>query len=122
LARQARSIDASALSRSTRCGHADRNNQTWRLAMHLKTCGIVLALAVLPMAALAQTATPDQAKQEARAKYRAACATDVEKLCANVERAKGALRACLTAHETQLSDACKAARTERAAARAKEKS
>ena len=35
---------------------------------------------------------------------RAACAADVQKFCANIERAKGAMRACLEAHETQLSD------------------
>ncbi len=85
--------------------------------MNLKTCGALLMLAALPMTALAQSATPDPAKQEARAKYRAACADDVQKFCANIERAKGAMRACLTAHETKLSDTCKAAREERAAAR-----
>ena len=92
--------------------------------MNLKTCGILLALAALPITALAQSATPtpDLAKQEARAKFRAACAPDVQKFCANIERAKGAMRVCLTTHETQLSDACKAARAERAAAREKQKS
>ena len=80
------------------------------------------ALAALPMTALAQSATPDPAKEETREKLRAACAADVQKFCANIERAKGAMRACLEAHETQLSDSCKAARAERAAARAKDKS
>lgn len=90
--------------------------------MQLKTYGIALALAVLPLTALAQNAAPDKAKQEARVKMRAACAADVQKFCANVERAKGAMRICLDAHETQLSDSCKAARVERAAARAANKS
>ncbi len=97
--------------------------------MNFKTGGVVLALAALPLTALAltalaqsPTATPAAAKQEARAKFRAACGADVQKFCANVERAKGARRACLTAHETELSDACKAARAERAAARIKTKS
>jgi hypothetical protein len=90
--------------------------------MHLKTCGVVLALTLLPVTALAQSAAPGVDKQEARAKFRAACAADVQKFCANIERAKGAMRVCLTAHETELSDTCKAARAERAAARAKEKS
>lgn len=91
--------------------------------MNLKTCGALLMLATLPVTALAQSATPDPAKEEARAKFRAACATDVQKFCANIERAKGAMRACLTAHEGQLSETCKAAREERAAARKeKEKS
>jgi cysteine rich repeat protein len=97
--------------------------------MNLKTSGVVLALAALPVTALALTAlaqsptpAPDATKQEARAKFRAACGADVQKFCANIERAKGAMRSCLTAHETDLSDTCKAARAERAAARSKEKS
>ena len=90
--------------------------------MHLKIYGVALALALLPMSALAQSATPDPAKEEARAKFRAACIADVQKFCVNVERAKGAMRACLTAHEKDLSDSCKAARAERAAFSAKEKS
>ena len=93
--------------------------------MHLKAYGVALALAFVPVTAFAQSATPSAAPQtaapEAREKVRAACATDVEKFCANVERAKGAMRGCLETHETQLSDGCKAARVERAAARAKEK-
>jgi cysteine rich repeat protein len=88
--------------------------------MHLKAFGAALALAVLPMTALAQSAPPDKATmQEARAKVRAACSADVEKFCANIERAKGAMRSCLEEHEKQLSDGCKAARAERAAARQK---
>ena len=63
--------------------------------MNLKTCGALLMLASLPVTALAQSATPDSAKEEARAKFRAACAADAQKFCANVERAKGAMRACL---------------------------
>ena len=90
--------------------------------MHLKIYGFALALAVLPMTALAQSATPPKATPEMREKMRAACAADVQKFCANIERAKGAMRSCLEAHETQLSDGCKAARAERAAARAKDKS
>jgi hypothetical protein len=90
--------------------------------MSLKTYAALLMLAALPVTALAQSATPDAAKQEARAKFRAACASDVQKFCADIERAKGAMRACLTTHEAKLSETCKAAREERAAARAKEKS
>ena len=93
--------------------------------MHLKAYGVALALAFVPLTALAQGAAPSAAPQtaapEAREKARAACATDVQKFCANIERAKGAMRGCLEAHDAQLSDGCKAARTERAAARAKEK-
>ena len=90
--------------------------------MQLETFGIALALALLPATAFAQSAAPQSAAPEAREKMRAACAADVQKFCANIERAKGAMRGCFEAHETQLSDGCKAARAERAAARAKDKS
>ena len=90
--------------------------------MHLKTYGFALALAVLPMTALAQSAPPPTATREIREKVRTACAADVQKFCANIDRAKGAMRSCLEAHEKQLSDGCRAARAERAAARAKDKS
>ena len=89
--------------------------------MHLKIYGCALALAVLPMTALAQSATPPKATPEMREKMRAACAADVQKFCGNIDRAKGAMRSCLEAHDKQLSDGCKAARAERAAARAKDK-
>jgi predicted outer membrane protein len=90
--------------------------------MHMKTIGIALALALLPMTAVAQGAGPQTAAPEAREKVRAACAADVQKFCADIERAKGAMRACLEAHDSQVSAGCKAARAERAAARAKDKS
>ncbi|HZT48224.1 MAG TPA: cysteine rich repeat-containing protein [Hyphomicrobiaceae bacterium] len=89
--------------------------------MSPKSLGVALALTLLPWTVLAQSPTP-AARDEARQKLRAACAADVQKFCATVERGKGALRACLESHETQLSDGCKAARAERAAARAKDKS
>ena len=90
--------------------------------MHLKTFRFALALALLPATAFAQNTAPQSAAPEAREKIRTACAADVQKLCANIERAKGAMRSCLESHEIQLSDGCKAARAERAAARAKDKS
>ena len=90
--------------------------------MHLKICGFALALAVLPMTALAQGATPPKTTPDMREKMRTACAADVQKFCANIDRVKGAMRSCLEAHDKQLSDGCKAARAERAAARAKDKS
>ena len=40
---------------------------------------------------------------------RTACAEDVQKHCANVERSREAIRTCLTANAQKLSDACKAA-------------
>jgi hypothetical protein len=82
---------------------------------------IALALALLPAAALAEGAGP-QTQFEARAKVREACAADAQRFCANVERGKGAMRTCLQAHETQLSEGCRAARSARDAARAKDKS
>jgi hypothetical protein len=91
--------------------------------MPLKSLGVALALALVPCSVLAQSAAPPPpASDEARQKVRAACAADVQKFCANVERAKGALRTCLETHEKQLSDGCKAARAERAAARARDRS
>lgn len=89
--------------------------------MQIKTYGIALLMAALPFTAMAQSAAPqsqDPARAEAREKVRAACAADVQKFCATIERAKGAMRECLQANESQLSDACKSARAERAAARA----
>jgi hypothetical protein len=80
------------------------------------------ALAVLPLAALAQSTTPPATDQrEGRSAVRAACAADIQKFCASIERARGAMRSCLEAHEQDLSAACKAARAERAAERAKTK-
>jgi len=87
-----------------------------------KPLGIALALALLPGAAFAQGTAPQAQVPEARAKVREACAADAQKFCANIERAKGAMRSCLQAHEAQLSETCRAARSEREAARAKDKS
>lgn len=92
--------------------------------MQLETWGLALALAVLPMTAMAQdtapgAAAPNAARQEARQKMRAACAADLQKFCANVGGARGATRTCLDTHAAQLSDSCKAARLERAAAKDK---
>jgi hypothetical protein len=56
-----------------------------------------------------------------RQKMRAACSTDVQKFCGQIERGKGMLRACLEQHQNDLSETCRAARAERAAAKAKSK-
>lgn len=93
--------------------------------MHYAKIGALLLLGALPIAAIAQNMTPSAPsteRAEAREKFRAACSADVQKFCANVERAKGAMRSCLAAHEKDLSAGCKAARDERAAARGKDKS
>jgi hypothetical protein len=83
---------------------------------------------MLPLAALAQSTAP-QAPASApsgdhrasRSVVRTACAADIQKFCASIERARGAMRSCLEAHEKDLSATCKAARAERAAERAKSK-
>ncbi len=89
--------------------------------MTFKTCLAALAFGVMPLAALAQGVTPPAptpAQSEARQKVRAACAADIQKFCADVERGKnGGMRACLEKNDQQLSAGCKTARAERAAAR-----
>jgi hypothetical protein len=94
------------------------------LMMRYSMLGAAVALGVLWLPALAQETGPGTADRAAvRAKVRSACAPDAEKFCAGVERGKGGgMRACFEAHEAQLSAECKAARTERAAIRAKERS
>jgi Cysteine rich repeat len=67
---------------------------------------------LMPLAASAQTTAP--APTEAMAKIREACGPDVQKFCANVERAKGKMRECLDSHKAELSPACVTARAERA--------
>ena len=92
-----------------------------------KIRGAGLLLLLLPAAALAQSATPpapapvSPERAAAREKMRTACAADIQKFCAGIERGKGAMRACLDRHQNDLSPACQAARAERAALRAKEK-
>ena len=93
--------------------------------MNRTTLSAALLLALLPAAAFAQSAAaPDASpeKAEARAKVRTACAADIQKFCANIERAKGAMRACLEQNQTSLTTECNAARAERAALKAKDKS
>jgi multidrug efflux system membrane fusion protein len=55
-----------------------------------------------------QQSTPAP-KPQARANVRTACAADLEKHCANVERNRDAIRACLRANAERLSEVCKAA-------------
>jgi hypothetical protein len=79
----------------------------------------VVVLGTFSIPALGQEAADGA---EARAKVRSACAADLEKFCQGVERGKGGgTRACFAAHEAELSAECKAARTERAAIRARER-
>jgi hypothetical protein len=90
--------------------------------MSFKVGAIILTL--LPVAALAQEASAPQSspeRAEARQKVRTACAAEIQKFCANIERGKGATRACLDQHQASLSTECSAARAERAAAKADKK-
>lgn len=93
--------------------------------MQSKIRSAALLMVLLPAAALAQSAPPPTAdspeRAAARAKMRAACAGDIQKFCAGIERGKGLMRACLETHQKDLSPDCQAARAERAALRAKEK-
>jgi hypothetical protein len=59
-------------------------------------------------AAAAREAETSARKEDARAKVRAACASDIQKFCADAERGRG-MRACLRSNAAQLSDDCKAA-------------
>ena len=95
--------------------------------MNSRTLGCALLLALLPAAAFAQDATPPAStsspeRAEARPKVRTACAADIQKFCAGIERVKGAMRGCLEQNQASLSNECSSARAERAALRAKEKS
>lgn len=56
-----------------------------------------------------QEAPPTASTSKGPANVRTACAADVEKLCANAARGKGALRDCLQTNAAQLTETCKAA-------------
>jgi hypothetical protein len=101
--------------------------------MRHSAIGAALLLTLIPLAALAQVTPPPPAAaphmpapavKEARAKMRTACASDLQKFCAGVERGNGALRECLRSHRPELSSECLSARaslrTLRAAERAKD--
>ena len=57
----------------------------------------------------AQSQPAQAPSQEAVAAARAACETDVQKLCANVQPGGGRILACLRQHKDQVSDGCKQA-------------
>ncbi len=95
---------------------------------------IILSSTLLPAAAFAQSApatpqpapqtpaptnTPSPELKEARGKMRTACADDVKKHCAGIERGKGALGRCLESHASELTPACTTARSELRALRTK---
>jgi flagellar motility protein MotE (MotC chaperone) len=82
-----------------------------------------LVFVLVPVAALAQSPSmqPSSDRAEMREKFKAACSADIQKFCAQLDRGKGARRACLQAHENELSAECRALREARAAAKAAEK-
>ena len=63
----------------------------------------------------AQSPVDPAAREAAVAKFRQACGADVQKFCQTAEKGRGAMRACLESHATELSDSCKSARAERSA-------
>jgi hypothetical protein len=52
---------------------------------------------------------PTGAVQDALSEARAACATDIQNLCAGVEPGGGRILACLRQHKAQVSDPCRQA-------------
>jgi hypothetical protein len=54
-------------------------------------------------------ATQPMPSQKAMEAVRAACETDVQKLCAGVQPGGGRIVACLKEHKDQVSDGCKQA-------------
>jgi len=97
---------------------------------HAKICAAVV-LVLAPVGALAQSSAPATPStltrpspelKQAHRTVRAACAADVQKFCANVERGNGGVRACLREHRTELSADCTAARQALRAVRRQQKS
>lgn len=57
--------------------------------------------------AAAATAAPADTSGERGQQRWSACAAELQKFCANIERARGAKRTCLKSHAAELSDGCK---------------
>jgi hypothetical protein len=57
----------------------------------------------------AQSPPAQTPSQQAMAEARAACATDIQKLCTGVQPGGGRILACLKQHKDQVSDGCKQA-------------
>ncbi|MGO8973711.1 MAG: cysteine rich repeat-containing protein [Steroidobacteraceae bacterium] len=67
-----------------------------------------LCLAAVAQAAIAVEA-PTAPAPKPDNEVRAACAADVQKLCAGVQPGGGRIRACMRQHKEELSDGCKQA-------------
>ncbi len=77
---------------------------------YAQTAPSVTPAPAMPQAPATQPAPVDAAV----AKFRQACATDVQKFCATAEKGRGKMRACLDSHASELSASCQSARAERA--------
>ena len=71
--------------------------------------GGVLAIPALGYAQSGPPGPPPEGGNGDFAKVHAACAADVERLCKDAKVGHGRVRACLKAHQADLSDGCKAA-------------
>ena len=83
--------------------------------MYLKTTIALGFMLAAPTLALAADAAPAPAATPAAGKHWAACETELQKFCANIEKGKGKKRACLESHTSELSDGCKTSLAEHAA-------
>lgn len=92
----------------------------------MKFLVLAIALGALPAIALSQSApapaaaaAAGQVEHATRGKYRMACAADIARFCADIEKGKGKMRACLESHPSEITAGCKDALAERAAAKSK---
>jgi hypothetical protein len=111
---EARSLSAQAWPAS----EADRSTRGKSMSKHA-AIQAALALAFLSVSTFGALAE-DAAAPAGPGKRFAACATEIGKFCANVEKGKGLMRKCLDEHTADLSDGCKARLAEHDAAKAKD--
>jgi hypothetical protein len=86
-----------------------------RLLLPIVLCTVIAAQAALADDPLpspppsAQSPPAQTPSQQAVADARAACETDIQKLCTGVQPGGGRILACLKQHKDQVSDGCKQA-------------
>jgi hypothetical protein len=90
-----------------------------RLLLPIVLCTVIAAQAALaddllpspPSSAQSPAQSPPEQtpSQQAVADARAACETDIQKLCTGVQPGGGRILACLKQHKDQVSDGCKQA-------------